>query len=163
MGTLKLCLGPLHPPSGFYLPVKTSFWRVGNPKRGTLYRSKCKECEQHLRRRYNKNPRRKSLTHVQVDRYWWIIEELFQRLGVHETCKRLGISITTFYNHRNRKFPVIKKTTVRKAILELALVRTEEQRGFSPMEAHKIRKKLQAERWQSSRRKGRLEPASATP
>ncbi len=162
LGTLKLCLGPLHLQDGAWLPVKTNFWRVGNPKRETLYRSKCKKCEQHLRCWYNKNPKRKALTHVSVDRYWWVVEELFQRLGVHETCRRLGISVATFYNHRSRKFPIIRKTIIQKATLELALVRAEEQKGLSPEEAYRIRKKLQVERWRSSYKKEE-EPVASMP
>lgn len=162
LGILKLCLGPLHPPNGDWFPVETNFWRVGSPARGTLYRAKCKKCEQHLRRRYNKNPRRKSLTYVDVSKYWWMVEELFERLGVHETCRRLEISVATFYNHRTKKFPLIRRTTVQKAVQELALLRAEEQKGLSPAEAYKARKALQVQRWRSTYVSGEQGPASAT-
>lgn len=113
----KLCNGPLHPPEGAFLPLR-SFWTMKTGSRAGRPMSRCQECEKVSRGR---DPRQSG--YIRVEDVWWVFLELQRRLGKAETLRRLNIS-NNFWMRAERKIYVhMRRTTAVKAVKLLGTVR----------------------------------------
>jgi hypothetical protein len=113
-GTMhKLCRGPLHK-EGKFVPV-TNFYVIQSGRNQGKFRPQCKECES-----FHRGTER----YVKLDRVWLNrIEEIVYRVGIMETCRRLGKSQNWLYNIRKHRVHHMQRRTARQIVLVLSELR----------------------------------------
>lgn len=113
----KLCNGPLHPPEGAWLPLR-SFWVYKTGKRKGKPLCRCQECEKVGRGRDSRTS-----GWIRVEEVWWIFLELQRRLGKTETLRRLHISNNFWSRAEKKVYENMRRTTASKAVKLLYEVR----------------------------------------
>jgi hypothetical protein len=109
-GNKKRCMGPLH--QGEYIPLD-EFYRIGSGRRKGRPFSQCKAC--HLARK-RADTRNQMILYSRVE---FVFQELHNRLGKMETCRRLGVAPSFFSRRKHEGLKKIQRETVIKAMRAL--------------------------------------------
>lgn len=112
-GTIfKLCAGPLHKDEGEWLTLDRYFI-MKKGRRANRPIPMCKACER--MKRFGTTERGL----VEVQKVWWVFEELERRVGRTETCRRVGVSANFWKRVENRVYTRMYKRTAIKAVRAL--------------------------------------------
>jgi len=114
----KRCMGPLH--DGDYVPLDHFYKYMSGPRLGRPF-ARCKSCQSVRKRADAKNPM------IVYDKVKFVFDELQNRLGKMEACRRLGVSHSFFSRRKSEGLKKIQRKTVIRAMHLLRECRENEE------------------------------------